>query len=167
MQIHELKPKNSFKRKKRVGRGGKKGTYCGTGGKGQKGRAGSRFKPLIREWLKKYPKLKGYNFNILEEPCVVVDLSKIEKQFANKEIITPKTLALKKIINSKNGKLPKVKITGMGDLTKALIVRECFVSQKAKEKIEKLGGEIKVAKKEKKIFPKVIDKKAGKSKNDK
>ncbi|MFA5008990.1 MAG: uL15 family ribosomal protein [Candidatus Paceibacterota bacterium] len=143
MQLHELQPKNSFKRKKRVGRGGKKGTYSGTGGKGQKGRAGSRFKPLIREWLKKYPKLKGYNFNIIAEPFTPVDLNKIEKQFENKEVISPKTLALKKIISSKNGKLPLVKITGLGNLTKSVIVNGCAVSKTAKEKIEKAGGEIK------------------------
>jgi len=29
MQIHQLKPKHKKKEKKRVGRGGKKGTYCG------------------------------------------------------------------------------------------------------------------------------------------
>ncbi|MFA5087229.1 MAG: uL15 family ribosomal protein [Candidatus Paceibacterota bacterium] len=143
MQIHELQPKNSFKRKKRVGRGGKKGTYCGTGGKGQKGRAGSRFKPLIREWLKKYPKLKGYNFNTIGEPRAIVDLAKIEKQFANKESVSPRTLAAKKLIETKNGKLPRVKIMGVGDLTRAIIFSGCEISKKAKEKIEKAGGEIK------------------------
>ncbi|MFA5178349.1 MAG: uL15 family ribosomal protein [Candidatus Paceibacterota bacterium] len=150
MQLHELQPKNSFKKKKRVGRGGKKGTYSGVGGKGQKGRAGSRFKPLIREWLKKYPKLKGYNFNIIAEPSAPVDLSNLEKNFENKEIVSPKTLALKKIISSKNGKLPLVKITGLGDLTKAIIINGCAVSKKAKEKIEKAGGEIKTKPKIKK-----------------
>lgn len=154
MQIHELQPKNTFGRKKRVGRGGKKGTYCGTGGKGQKGRAGSRFKPLVREWLKKYPKLKGYNFNILTEPRVAVDLAKIENKFENKAKVSPKTLADKKIIQAKNGKLPQVKITGMGNITKAIIVTGCKVSKTAQEKIEKAGGEVKVAQKMEKILTK-------------
>ena len=56
MQIHELRPKHKNKSKKRVGRGGKKGTYSGRGGKGQTARAGSKVKPLIRELIKRYPK---------------------------------------------------------------------------------------------------------------
>lgn len=160
MQIHELQPKNTFGKKKRVGRGGKKGTYCGTGGKGQKGRAGSRFKPLVREWLKKYPKLKGYNFNILTEPSVAVDLAKIESKFENKAKVSPKTLIEKKIIQAKNGKIPGVKITGMGNLTKAISVVGCKVSKTAKEKIEKAGGEIKSRE-----AVKGVDKKLGKSKD--
>lgn len=59
MQIHQLKPIHKPKKKKRVGRGGKKGTYSGKGMKGQKSRAGKRFKPMIRELIKRYPKLKG------------------------------------------------------------------------------------------------------------
>ena len=57
MQIHQLKPKYKKKEKKRVGRGGKKGTYCGRGIKGQKARAGRKMQPIIRQILKKYPKL--------------------------------------------------------------------------------------------------------------
>ena len=60
MQIHELKPKNKIKRGKRVGRGGKKGSCSGKGMKGQKSRAGRKFQPIIRELIKRYPKLKGY-----------------------------------------------------------------------------------------------------------
>jgi large subunit ribosomal protein L15 len=152
MQLHELQPNNPFKRKRRVGRGGKKGTYSGTGGKGQKGRAGSRFKPLIREWLKKYPKLKGYNFNIIEEPRVVVDLAKIEKQFEAKTLVNPTTLAAKGLVSRRNGKLPYVKIMGAGDISKAIVVSSCEVSAKAKEKIEKAGGEVKEFKKPKKVL---------------
>lgn len=40
MQLHELKPKHKAKKKKRVGRGGKRGTFSGRGVKGQKARAG-------------------------------------------------------------------------------------------------------------------------------
>jgi len=35
-----------------VGRGGKKGTFSGRGNKGQKSRAGAKFKPLVRDWIK-------------------------------------------------------------------------------------------------------------------
>jgi len=40
MQLHQLKPNHKKKSRKRVGRGGKKGTYSGKGMKGQKSRAG-------------------------------------------------------------------------------------------------------------------------------
>lgn len=146
MQLHELKPKNSFKRIKRVGRGGKKGTYAGKGGKGQTRRSGFRLKPIVREWLKKYPKLRGYRFSVINEAPVAVDLIQLEKSFAAKEIVSPKTLAIKKLINAKNGKLPRVKIMSEGELTKALIIDNCRVSAKAKEKIEKQGGEIRIRK---------------------
>ena len=62
MQLHELKPIHKKKQPKRVGRGGKKGTYSGRGMKGQKSRAGRRLPPVIREMIKRYPKLRGYKF---------------------------------------------------------------------------------------------------------
>ncbi|MFA5368409.1 MAG: uL15 family ribosomal protein [Candidatus Paceibacterota bacterium] len=159
MQLHELQPKNSFKRKKRVGRGGKKGTYCGVGGKGQKGRAGFRIKPIVREWLKKYPKLRGYNFNVLEAPFVVVDIADLDKNFGTEKNVNPKTLLAKKLISTRNGKLPKVKIMGKGDITKSLIISGCKLSKTAKEKIEKQGGEIKTKKKAEKEKIEKADKK--------
>ena len=54
MQIHQVKPKTRLKTKKRVGRGGKKGTYSGRGVKGQKARAGHKLAPAIRGIIKKY-----------------------------------------------------------------------------------------------------------------
>jgi ribosomal protein L15 len=39
--------------------------------------------------------------------------------------------------------MPKVKILGKGILTKVVIVENCDISKKAKEKIEKAGGKIK------------------------
>jgi large subunit ribosomal protein L15 len=74
MQIHELKPKHKNKGKKRVGRGGKKGTYSGKGIKGQKARAGRKMVPIIRELIKRYPKLKGYRRFALDDFSVIVNL---------------------------------------------------------------------------------------------
>lgn len=62
MQLHELRPKHKIKKAKRIGRGGKRGTYSGRGMKGQKSRAGARFEPIIRGLIKRYPKLRGYRF---------------------------------------------------------------------------------------------------------
>ena len=142
MQLHELKKNSASKRKKRVGRGGKKGTYCGGGGKGQKGRAGAKFKPLIREWIKKYPKLRGYNFNV-SGTASSVNLDTLEKNFEINAVVSPETLVKKRIVRNVDGKLPVVKILGMGEIKKALIIENCSVSKSAREKIEKAGGSIK------------------------
>lgn len=64
MQIHELKPENKPKKKKRIGRGGKRGTYCGRGLKGQKSRAGRRIRPAVRDFVLKTPKLRGRRKNV-------------------------------------------------------------------------------------------------------
>ncbi|MFQ6049937.1 MAG: hypothetical protein ACE5J0_02775 [Candidatus Paceibacterales bacterium] len=58
MELHELKPIHKKKKRKRVGRGGKRGTYSGRGIKGQKTRAGRKLKPIIQETIKRYPKLR-------------------------------------------------------------------------------------------------------------
>jgi large subunit ribosomal protein L15 len=142
MQVHQLKKNSTFKDKKRVGRGGKKGTYCGGGGKGQKGRSGARFKPIVREWLKKYPKLRGYNFGTKTEVSVI-NLSELEASFESKSTINPTILAEKRIIRKVDGKIPTVKILGRGDVSKAFTIESCIVSVKAKEKLEKTGSTIK------------------------
>lgn len=67
MQLHELRPKHKIKKGKRIGRGGKRGTYSGRGMKGQKSRAGTRFEPIIRGLIKRYPKLRGYRFKTKNE----------------------------------------------------------------------------------------------------
>ncbi len=59
MQLNELKPKNKFKKNKRVGRGGKRGNCSGRGREGQNSRPGSDRQPIIRNILKRYPKLRG------------------------------------------------------------------------------------------------------------
>src|SRR3989344_6040660 len=48
MQLHNIKPNTPKKSQKRVGRGGKRGTFSGHGTKGQKGRAGASVEPGFR-----------------------------------------------------------------------------------------------------------------------
>lgn len=142
MQIHELKPKHKNRGKKRVGRGGKKGTYSGKGIKGQKSRAGRKMVPIIRELIKKYPKLRGYRRFVLQNYKAVVNLDTLEKTSKDGEIISPDNLIKKGIIRMIKGKKPEVKILGQGKLTKKLIIENCAVSKTAKEAIEKAGGKI-------------------------
>ena len=142
MQIHELKPKHKNKAKKRVGRGGRKGTYSGKGMKGQKSRAGRKMVPMIRELIKRYPKLKGYRSFAIENYFAVVNLVTLEKNTKDGEIINPENLLKKGIISKVKGKTPKVKILGTGKLTKKLVIEKCKISQTAKEAVEKAGGKI-------------------------
>lgn len=144
IQVHQLKPNHKRKQKKRVGRGGKRGTYSGKGIKGQKARAGAKSQPVIRELIKRYPKKRGYK----QKPTpttkfgVEVNLDALEKKFANGEKINPKILLKRKLINKIKGKIPEIKILGKGKITKALMIEECQISKSAKEKIEKAGGKI-------------------------
>jgi large subunit ribosomal protein L15 len=143
MQIHELKPKHKNKTKKRIGRGGKKGTTSGKGSKGQTSRAGRKKVPIIRELIKKYPKLRGYRAFRIDNDFSVVNLDVLEKISKDGETINPENLIKKGIINKIKGRSPKVKILGKGKLTKKLVVENCKTSKTAKEAIEKAGGIIK------------------------
>ncbi|GAH50871.1 unnamed protein product, partial [marine sediment metagenome] len=92
MQLHQLKPKHKLKKPKRVGRGGKRGTYSGRGLKGQRSRAGRKFKPAIRGLIKRYPKLRGYRFKSKvksqKSKIVILNLEILEKRFNSEEKIT-------------------------------------------------------------------------------
>ena len=57
--LHEIQPTEPKKNKKRIGRGGKRGTYSGKGIKGQKSRAGAKIRPAIRDFMNQTPKLRG------------------------------------------------------------------------------------------------------------
>lgn len=144
MQIHQIKPKNKRKNKKRVGRGGKKGTYSGRGMKGQKSRAGRKMVPIIREFIKRYPKLKGYRAkNVINEKIAVLNLDVLAKNFKDLDNIDPKILLEKGLIRRINGRVPKVKILAKGEIKNKLNIKDCGFSKIAKEKIESAGGSIK------------------------
>ena len=147
MQIHELQPKHKLALKKRIGRGGKKGTYSGKGMKGQASRAGRKMVPIIRELIKRYPKLKGYRRFVLEDYSAVVNLDTLEKISKDGDIINPENLLLKGVISKIKGRTPKVKILGgskaVSKFTKKIIIENCKISKTAKEAIEKSGGKIK------------------------
>jgi len=144
MQIHQVQPKTKNRKGRRIGRGGKKGTYSGRGMKGQKSRAGTHFQPRIRELIKKYPKLRGYRAGATPNDIIAVNLDVIEKHFGASEKITPAALVEKRIIAKMKGRVPKVKVLGRGEISKKLSFEGCQVSQSAKEKIEKAGGTVAV-----------------------
>jgi len=141
MQLNQLKPIHKGKAKTRFGRGGKHGFYCGKGAKGQTSRAGKKFKPLIRQIIKRYPKLRGYKFKAEAKP-VILNISILEKNFNAGDIIDLKLLLSKKLINRVKGRMPDVKILGKEKLTKAFTIKDCLVSNSVKESMEKAGGKV-------------------------
>ncbi len=143
VQIHQIKPTVKKKSKKRIGRGGKRGTYSGRGSKGQRAH-GVRVKPQLREVIKRLPKKRGYRFQSVRVKPVVVNLELLEKKFKEGDKITPKVLIEAGLISLKKGRVPEVKLLGTGNVTKKLLVAECQFSTSAKEKIEKAGGSVEI-----------------------
>jgi large subunit ribosomal protein L15 len=143
MQIHNLKRKTKNKKTAIVGRGGKMGKTCGRGGKGQTARAGHKIRPEWRDIIKKIPKLRGYAFKSIQGDYVIINVGQLEAVCSNGDKITPSYLVGMGILEKRLGKNPKVKILGLGEISKKVTVSNCKVSAEAKAKIEKAGGSIK------------------------
>lgn len=143
MQLHQLKPIHKQKKAKRIGFGGSHGSHSGRGVKGQMVRPGKKYKPVIRDLIKRYPKLRGYKFKSLSKKPAVLNLEILDKKFEAGEKVTPQILIEKRLIRRIEGVVPKVKILGKGEIKKGLIFENCSVSKSAEEKIKKAGGEIK------------------------
>jgi len=142
MQLHQISTKTKRSRSRQVGRGGKRGKTSGRGTKGQKSRSGHRMRPQARDEIKKIPKLRGRGKNVntsIKAKPAVVNLVVLEKVFATGDVVSPKTLAEKKLVRVK----ASVKILGTGEITKKLVFENCTISATAKEKIVAVGGTIK------------------------
>lgn len=138
MKLHELKPKIKKKRK-RIGRGGKRGTYSGRGIKGQKARAGAKIRPGFAggttPLYRQLPKKRG--FKSLKIRPAILNVEDLQKRFKSGDVID-----IKKLVEAGLIKHPKVrlKILGDGELTKKFHVFAHAFSRQAKEKIEKAKG---------------------------
>ncbi|MBI4837491.1 MAG: 50S ribosomal protein L15 [Candidatus Portnoybacteria bacterium] len=142
MQLHQILQTTKRKSRKRVGRGGKRGTYSGKGMKGQKSRSGAKIRPAWRDFVKKLPKQRGFKFKPINAKPVIINIVDIEKNFRDGDRISPQDLLSKGLIVKQNGRIPRVKILGKGEIEKKVTIKDCFVSASAKEKIEKAGGNI-------------------------
>jgi len=149
MELHQLNPRNKKKNRKRIGRGGKKGTYSGRGVKGQKARAGR--KPRIgfaggdTTLVKRLPKKrgtvgkvkirKGVKLARLKIKPVILSLKDIEDSFKKGEIVSPETLFEKDMVGKIKKRIPKIKILGKGELKKELKFRKVGFSKEVKKKL--------------------------------
>ncbi len=137
MQIHNIKKPEDKKGIKRVGRGGKRGTYSGRGIKGQKARAGHKIPSQIREIIQHFPKLKGVKFRPVSKEATVINVGDLERISKSGEI-TKDSFVEAGLIKKRS---EPVKILGDGKVKKAYNVK-VPVSKSAKEKIEKAGGKV-------------------------
>ncbi len=133
MQLHQIKPKNINKGKKRIGRGGKRGTFSGKGAKGQLSRAGRKLRPELRELVKKIPKMRGYDFKSFRTKPQIVNLKDLNEKFKDGDVVSPETLIEKGLIAKINKRVPVVKILGSGELNKKLKVENCKLSKSAEK----------------------------------
>lgn len=145
MQLNTLRSKTPRTTSARVGRGGKRGKTSGRGTKGQKARSGRKMRPEMRDLIKKIPKRRGHGKNRartvrIRTPYTPVNLAVLDKVFSAGDIVTPATLLKNKVISTRAGVLPRVKVLGTGELTKALSVSGVAYSASAKAAIEKAGG---------------------------
>ena len=136
--FHKIRPNKKLKSKKRIGRGGKRGTTSGRGQKGQKSRSGHKMRPAFRDTLIRTPKLRGFRNKPLTQKSQVISLDDLSKLTANE--ISFKTLIQAGLIKKSHNRA--VKILGSGEIKKPVIVKKISVSKTARQKIEKAGGKV-------------------------
>ena len=102
----------------------------------------------MRETIKKLPKLRGHGINRAKTVNAekvkpeVINVSVLEATFKAGDTVNPGALVAAGVVSTRRKKVPVVKILGNGELSKKLTVAGCQVSQSAKEKIEKAGGNL-------------------------
>jgi large subunit ribosomal protein L15 len=155
LNLTTLKPSQTQKSRKRIGRGigYGKGRYSGRGIKGQKSRAGSHkmragFEGGQMPIYMRLGKLRGSTskdampigpFRTSTAPVNVGSLDR----FDDGAEVTPESLVDKGLL--KNTKID-VKLLGNGELKKKLTVRVHAISATAREKVEKAGGTVSLLK---------------------
>ncbi len=146
MKLQTLPASNETKARKRVGRGpgsgmGKTSTR---GENGQKSRSGAS----ISAWFqggqtpiyRRIPK-RGFNNKRFAVRYATINLSDIEKNFNDNDVVTPEVLKEKGLIKKQ---LNGVKVLANGELTKKVTVKAQRFSSKAVSKIENAGGKAEV-----------------------
>ncbi len=143
---------NTNKRKRlRVGRGigSGKGKTSGRGVKGQKSRSGVAIKSFEGGQMPLYRRLPKRGFNPLNrEKVAKINLDKLQNLVNNKRINVENKINLEILKKDKiiNKSYLSFKVLGKGELSSKLDLEVNFLSKKAKEKIEKAGGIIKIIK---------------------
>ncbi len=139
------------KKKIRVGRGigSGKGKTSGRGVKGQKSRSGVAIKSFEGGQMPLYRRLPKRGFNPIGKKLVaILNLEKIQEYLDNKslnskDLLNSDILKKQNLINKNSIKL---KILGTGEIKNKINIEADLASKSAIEKIEKIGGSIKLKK---------------------
>lgn len=134
MQIHELKL-TPRKKKKVIGRGGKRGTTSGKGMKGQKARSGGNVNPLFEggrsTFTERLKKVRG--FKAVSPKKITVTLAQLERAYSEGETVSVETLFAKRIVDRK-ARVAGVKIVSTGTLTKKLKLDDAILASESARK---------------------------------
>ncbi len=135
--------------KKRLGRGigSGKGKTSGRGIKGQKSRSGVAIKSFEGGQMPLYRRLPKRGFNPINKNKIAkINLDQLQKFLDMKRIDPGNQINLEILKKSKIIKKSylKYKILSNGNLTTKINIEADFISISAKEKIEKVGGELKI-----------------------
>lgn len=149
MKAHAIKARKVKKASKRLGRGygsGVGGHVVGRGQKGQKSRSGHKSMVFFEggnvPFYRRIPKFRGFK-RLTKVKAQAVNLEDLEKNFKENEIVSIDSLKKKGLIRKTT---KRVKILGLGNLTKKLKFEGVEFSIPAKKVIDKLGCEIKEVK---------------------
>ena len=93
--------------------------------------------PLVR----RVPK-RGFSNVPFRVRYDIVNLSVLEERFDDGAEVDLKVLVERGIVKSRHGRL---KILGSGELSKKLTVRASKISESARQKVEKAGGQVEMA----------------------
>ncbi|MDO8557376.1 MAG: uL15 family ribosomal protein [Candidatus Jorgensenbacteria bacterium] len=139
MQLHTIVPQTKKRGRKRIGRGGKRGTYSGRGQKGQGSRAGHRIRPAERDLIMRLPKLRGSKRKIQNVKPIAISVGELERKMKDTNVTKATLLAsglIKEISIS-------IKLLGGGEVRRAFTIKGIRVSESAKKQIEAAGGSVK------------------------
>ncbi len=135
--------------KKKLGRGigSGKGKTSGRGVKGQKSRSGVAIKSFEGGQMPLYRRLPKRGFNPVKKMKIAkINLDQLQNFMENSRINTSDQINLESLKKSKiiNKAYSKFKILANGNLNSKINIEADFFSVAAKDKIEKLGGTIKI-----------------------
>jgi len=147
MQLNNLSLNIKRKYKKRLGRGigSGKGKTSGRGHKGQKSRSGVAIKNFEGGQMPLYRRLPKRGFKSLKNKSIaMLNLTKLQSLTEKKSDLSKSKINLSTLIKSKliKKRFKMLKLIGSGNLKSKLDVEVNFISNSAKEKIEKLGGKV-------------------------
>jgi len=149
MKINQLKATlSSNKKRKRVGRGSGSGIgkTSGRGVKGQKSRSGVSINGFEGGQMPLYRRLPKRGFkNFFSKKIQNINLKQldalIQKYKLDTKLINENDLFSKKYFKKSKGKL---KLLNVGEISSPINLEISYASKKAIEKIEKMGGKVKL-----------------------